>query len=570
MSQPYGNFALVLHAHLPYVIAHVKWPHGMDWLNEAVAETYIPLLNVLNRLVDEGISPKLTIGISPILTEQLADDSFKVKCVSYIQDKINDALYNQTEFNRFNRPQMIELSKFWEDYYTQIMIDFKEKYGADLVGAFKKLQDEGHIEIITCAATHGYLPLLSQDVSVQAQIKHGVANYTRHYECSPRGIWLPECAYRPGYEWTPPVGEKAAPRLRKGIEEFLSENQLEYFIADSHLVVGGKAPGVYIDRFEALRIWSQFEKEYQERPKETDKSPHEVYLVGGSYLESKKPVAVFTRHPAAGFKIWHGESGYPGDGWYLDFHKKHFPGGHRYWRETSAESDPANKYEYEPDKARESIPENAGQFKGLIKDRLRGYYETTGKPGILVAPFNAELFGHWWFEGSEWLYHVLKQVAQDPEVEMATCGSYLDQNPPARVISLPEGSWGEGGGHWIWLNERTKWSWKYIYEVEIEMQELVGELGQRNDKELRSILKQAARELLLLQSSDWQFLISTWSDRDYAEMRLVEHYQNFKRLAIMARRYSRDEWIDPGEWNFLGYCEERNRAFANVEPQWWA
>ncbi|MEW5766206.1 MAG: 1,4-alpha-glucan branching protein domain-containing protein [bacterium] len=570
MSQVYGNFAFVLHTHLPYVLAYGKWPYGTDWLNEAVAETYIPLLNLLNRLIEEGISPKLTISITPILTEQLADESFKVECVSYLQNKIDDALANQAEFNRFNRPHMLELAKFWQDYYTRIIIDFKERYGSDLVGAFKKLQDEGHIEIITCAATHGYLPLLSRDVSIQAQIKQGVATYSRHYDRPPRGIWLPECAHRPGYEWTPPVGEKRAAYSRKGIEEFLSESQLEYFIIDSHLLAGGKAMGVYIDRFEVLqRLWSRFEKEYQERLEDPEKSPYEVYLVGAS-LEGKKPVAVFTRDSATGLQVWRREHGYPGEGWYLDFHKKHFPGGHRYWRVTSAKCDLADKWEYKPDKAAERVPEDAGHFKDMIKNRLRTHYQAAGKPGILVSPFATELFGHWWFEGCDWLYHVLKGVAQDPEIELTTCGSYLDQNPPSRVVSLHEGSWGEGGSHRIWLNDWTEWTWKHIYKAEAEMQELAKEFGEREDREMRAILKQAARELLLLQSSDWQFLISTWAARDYAEIRLVEHYQNFKRLAVMARRYGRGEWMDPGEWNFLGYCEEKNRPFSDVEPKWWA
>jgi 1,4-alpha-glucan branching enzyme len=563
-----GGFTFVLHSHLPYVIAHGKWPHGMDWLNEASAETYVPLLNVLNELVREGYSPKLTIGISPVLCEQLADESFKREFSSYLEDKLVAAEHDIQEFEKHKRELMLRLARMWKDYYGKIKSDFESSYGRDIVGQFKKLQDGGHIEIITCAATHGYLPLLSQDTSVQAQVKQAVESYTRFFGKAPRGIWLPECAYRPRYKWAPPVetslGDK--PYLRKGIEEFLSESNIDYFIVDSALLKGGKAIGVYVNRFEALKtLWGQFEREYEPRAEDVDKTPREVYLVG---TEGKKPVAIFTRDPDTGLQVWSGEWGYPGDGNYLDFHKKRFPGGHRYWKITSAKSDLADKLEYYPDDAQKRVPENAAHFKALIKSLLSDYHKKTGRQGIVCAPYDSELFGHWWFEGTEFLKLVLKYVAEDPEIELTTCSRFLDQAKPTQVISIPEGSWGEGGYHYIWLNQWTEWTWKHIYEDEARMQKLVREFGETKDEKLNNILKQLARELFLLQASDWQFLISTWSARDYAELRLTEHHQNFVRLAEMAEKYGRGEWVDPGEWAFLGDTEGRDSLFKNVEYKW--
>ena len=564
-----GSFALVLHSHLPYVIAHGRWPHGMDWLNEAASETYIPLLNILYELLDEGYSPKLTIGISPVLIEQLADPSFKEELIIYLDQKVEAAQKNIEEFKRHSRKNLLNLAYMWRDHYQKIKKDFESKYQKDLIEAFKYLQEGGHIEIMTCAATHGYLPLLSQDTSVQAQIKLAVLNYKKFFGKNPKGMWLPECAYRPGYKWVPPVGSKENGYLRKGIEEFLSENGIDYFIIDNALLRGGKAIGVYIDRFEALKhLWGQFEKEYQPREEEIDKTPREVYLVSSG--QGKKPVAVFTRDPDTGLQVWSGDWGYPGDGNYLDFHKKHFPGGHRYWKVTSPKSDLADKMEYYPKDAQARIPENAGHFKELIKRLLRDYNKKTKKKGIVCAPYDCELFGHWWFEGPQFLKLVLKWVADDPEIELTTCSQFLNETKPTQVISIPEGSWGEGGYHYIWLNQWTEWSWKHIYLDEKRMQKLALDFGRKKDENLQKILKQAVRELLLLQASDWQFLISTWSARDYAELRISEHHQNFNRLCDMAERYGKKEMVDEGEWTFLGDCEAKNKIFEDIKLEWFA
>jgi len=571
-SQTIGSFTFVLHGHLPYVMAHGRWPHGMDWLNEAAAESYIPLLKVLTELTEAGRSPRLTLGLTPVLCEQLTNEDFKMEFGQYLSRKIQAAEEDRRTFEQWNRKGLARMAVRWSDHYRQIKEDFENRYAGDIVGAFRQLQDQGHLEIITCAATHGYLPLLGLDDNVRAQVRVGVKAYQSHFGRQPRGIWLPECAYRPAYKWSPPVETEAVPKNlpRQGLEEILAENDLEYFVVDSALLKGGQAIGVYIDRFEALRrLWRQFESQYRERPEDVEKTPQQVYLVGQP-VEGKRPVAVFTRDPRTGLQVWSGKHGYPGDGWYLDFHKKHYPGGHRYWRVTSSESDLAEKEEYDPDKATQRIPENAMHFVDLAKEILRTHHRETGQKGILCAPFDAELFGHWWFEGPQWLGHVLTRIDEDAELELTTCSRFLDEARPVEVVSLPEGSWGQGGYHYIWLNEWTEWTWKHIYEDEAKMAKLLGEFGKKADDKLKDILAQMARELLLLEASDWQFLISTWSARDYAELRLAEHHQSFQRLAAMAERYGRGEWVDPGEWNFLGECRRKDDLFPSLSLEWLA
>jgi 1,4-alpha-glucan branching enzyme len=214
------------------------------------------------------------------------------------------------------------------------------------------------------------------------------------------------------------------------------------------------------------------------------------------------------------------------------------------------------------------IPENAAHFAGLIIDILTQHKSDTGKDGILCAPFDAELFGHWWFEGVEFLGQVMRNIHNSDTVDLTTCSMFLDNNTPTKVISIPEGSWGEGGYHYIWLNEWTEWTWKHIYEDEARMSRLAREYSGSSDDKLIDILKQAARELMLEIASDWQFLISTWSARDYAELRLAEHHEAFNRLADMAERYGSGQTLDDSDWTYLGDIKHQDDIFPDIEIEW--
>jgi len=569
-----GRFAFVLHGHLPYVLSHGRWPHGTDWLSEATAETYLPIIRALNELAEEGYPPKLTMGLSPVLTEQLADESFHDEFRRYLGQKIEAAQHDSEEFYRYGQDNMLKNSRYWEEFYADTLTRFDELDG-NLIAAFKDLQDRGLLEIITCGATHGYYPLLSRDESLQVQTKMAVRCHQRHFGQAPRGIWLPECAYRPRYPWTPPVlaDEIGGERLRKGTDEFLSENGLDFFIVDSAMLRGGKSIGVYIDRFEALKLlWGRYEKGYRPREEEVDKTPREVYLVS-SAPEGKKPTAIYTRDPETGLLVWSGEHGYPGDGNYLDFHKKRFPGGHRYWAVTSSEADLGDKIEYHHESAAERIIENASHFAGKIGEIIKGYNKESGHEGVLVAPYDAELFGHWWFEGPRFLKAVLKHICDSPDVDLTFLSEDLDRRQPTQIVSIPEGSWGQGNHHYIWLNEHTEWTWKHIYAAEARMCELAHywkEHPDEHESELEDILKQAARELMLMSSSDWQFLISTFAARDYGELRLGEHNTDFVRMAKMAEFKITGKEISDGDRQFLADCKTRDNLFQDIDIEWFA
>ena len=567
-----GSFTFVLHSHLPYVLQHGKWPHGMDWLNEAASETYIPILNVLYELINEGYSPKLTIGITPVLTEQLADPFFKEEFRSFLQSKIDAAQKDQLYFKKTGEKQMIYLAQFWEKYYTDIKSDFENKYNQDLVGAFKKLSDLGYLDIITCGATHGYFPLLSQDISIQAQVKTAISTHEKHFGKKPDGIWLPECAYRPSYKWKPPIKIPILQEeyLRKSVEEFLSENNIKYFFVDTALTMGGKSLGVYIDRFEGLKLlWNQYKEQVHERPTEFDKSPYEVYLVESTGRPEKKPVAIFTRDPKTSLQVWSGEHGYPGDGLYLDFHKKHFMSGLRYWRVTGAKIDLAEKKEYNPEITDKQIELHAYHFTSLIYETLSKYHNDKGKEGIVVAPFDTELFGHWWFEGPRFLKQVIKNILNSNSIKLTNAKEAYEEIRPSLVISIPEGSWGEGGHHYIWLNKNTEWTWKHIYYDELRFIDSVRRYINLNNPQLHGILKQAARELLLIQASDWQFLISTISAKEYAETRLTLHHEQLNKLLDLADKFSAFGSLENEEWEYINEVNKKDCLFSTIDLNWW-
>jgi 1,4-alpha-glucan branching enzyme len=360
-------------------------------------------------------------------------------------------------------------------------------------------------------------------------------------------------------------------KLRKGIEEFLSEERFHYFFIDSHLLRGGKAIGMYADRFKGLKeLWKQFKKGYPwDEVTDFTGNPFRAYLINSSG-EDKGPIAIYTRDADTSLQVWSGEHGYPGDGWYLDFHKKHFPGGLRYWRVTSNQCDLADKELYEVDRIKERYEENATHFVELIRNRNKNLKHEDGNPPIVVSPYDTELFGHWWFEGLYWLDSVIRQIDKDPQIHMITCGDHYKAHQPTQVIRIPEGSWGEGGYHFIWLNEKTDWTWRHIYPSEERMKELASRNRENGDPATVEILKKAATQLLLMQSSDWQFLITTGGASDYAEARFLEHYDSFNMLCDFVEKTTSGECLDPTEIAYLEMCSQRDSVFPDLELAWFA
>jgi 1,4-alpha-glucan branching enzyme len=554
MSYP---FSLVLHTHLPMVVNHGRWPHGSDWLNEAAFECYLPLLETAHRLVADGISPRWTINLSPVLTEQLASPEFQKELAFYYENVRRACADSRAHFEQQGQPQIVGLTWFWEEFYER-MWELHRRIGGDIPGTFAELQRAGHVEIITCAATHGYLPLLSRDESVHLQLRTAVETHRRHFGQAPRGIWLPECAYRPRYEWTPPTGRDRERRVRPGLEELLAAHGLEYFVADSHLVAAGEPIFLYRD---FLPFRSAPGEATAPIPGAERRSPYEPYHVasrGGT-----GSAVAFIRDPRSTVQVWSREHGYPGEFSYLEFHKKHFPGGLRFWRITDASGDLGRKAVYDPKVAQEKVGLQASHFVGLVRETLE---EEAGGRGVVCAPYDAELFGHWWFEGPAWLEQVAREMAQQG-VQPMTLGEALQAVPAATTLALPEGSWGEGGDHRVWLNPDTEWTWDRLYSAESEWVEHLRR-GLDGSPDARRVMAQATRELLLLQASDWQFLITTGTARDYAERRVAEHYAEFKRLSEMATTLRAGAPLSVEAIDTLRRLEREDFVFPDLDPAW--
>ncbi len=556
---PVGRFLLCLHSHMPYVLSHGKSPHGTDWLMESAAECYLPLLHALNRLRNEGIRPRWTVNVQPILCEQLEDPSFKDEFEEYCQAKIDIALEDQRRFLLDDQLGMAGLAGMWQRIFSGALVQFKHQWARSIVGALRHFQEEGSIEIITSCATHGYLPLLATDESCRAQVRLGVQTYRRHFGRDPRGIWLPECAYRPAYDWKSPLGDDSSAWPRKGVEEYLAEEGVEYFFVDSHMIRGGAPLGTYHFQFPQLaEMFARSAKFFTPPPE--DRSEYDHYLLPNG-------TTCFARDPATTVKVWSGEHGYPGDPYYLEFHKQLYPGRLRYWRISEQKHDLGAKQAYDPWSAYERLSGHADDLAKTVKGALAAYRGRTGREGTVVAMYDTELFGHWWWEGGEFLYELGKRIASDGDLESVSGGDVIDRDPAKRTITLPEGSWGEGGYHYVWMNDGNFWTWEKLYPAERAMVSIANDFG---DGPAREIVKQAARELLLAEASDWQFLISTFSARDYAEIRFTDHIERFERLSKLAADVHAGAELTKADAAFLHDCQIKDAPFRELDLSLWA
>jgi len=509
-----GYLALVLHGHLPFV-RHPEHNQFLeeDWLYEAITETYIPLINVFEGLVHDGVDFRLTMSLTPTLISMLIDPLLQRRYLRHIGKLIK--LADQELERTKAKPEFHSLAVMYRRLFMNARTVFEDQYGCNLVQAFRKFQDLGKIEIITSAATHGFLPLMVNPKAVRAQIMVAVDFHRKYFGRPPAGIWLPECGY---YE---------------GLDEILKEAGIRYFFTDAHGL------------FHATP-----------RPKYGVYAP--IFCPSG--------VAAFGRDIESSRQVWSSIEGYPGDYQYRDFYRdvgfdldfdylKPFlhPDGMRtnlgikYYRITG-QSD--HKEPYIRREALDRAAEHAGNFlfnrekqvewlSSLFQDR---------KP-LIVAPYDAELFGHWWFEGPEWINFLIRKTVFDQDtVRLITPMEYLAENPECQVAAPSGSSWGQMGYAEVWLDRSNDWIYPHLHKAADRMIELA-QAYPRAEGLLRRALNQAARELLLAQSSDWAFIMKAGSHVEYAVGRTKEHVLRFTRLYQDIRGNCVDEaWLSDIEY----------------------
>jgi 1,4-alpha-glucan branching enzyme len=550
----YGACVFVLQGHVPYVRQTGRWLRGETWLHDALAETYLPLFSTLSDLAEHEVPARLTLSISPVLAEQMADPLVAQHFEAYLLERAERAAYDVVRFERTGDLHTTYLAQWYEDFYNRTLALFRGRFNRDLLGAARRLQNSGHLEIATSAATHAYLPLLARDSSVSAQLSTAVRTHRRAFESAPSAIWLPECGYRP--QTTAADGTP-----REGIETLLAERDLSVFFAETHAVIGGRPGGKAMN--DVVGPYASVPKRYQVPAPpalpSTDRTTFQPYHVGNS------EVSVLGRNSRSGLQVWSIAHGYPGDFDYREPGRRDGISGLPYWRVTGARIDLTAKDWYHPDWAEGKISIHADHFTRIVEDVLREYHERTGEYGVLATICDAALFGSYWFEGVRWLGEVLARLARSETVDSCTAGAYVDAYPPSQQIALPESSWGMGGQHFTWNNVDTSWMLPVVHAAEARMERLATQFLHAEGP-LHDVLAQAARELLLLQSSDWPSLVTTGYAAEYAGERFREHAERFDRLAVIAETGALTE----DNRRMVAELWERDKVFADVQYGDWA
>ncbi|MGI8669351.1 MAG: glycoside hydrolase family 57 protein [Aridibacter sp.] len=526
---PTGYFSLILHAHLPFV-RHPAYPEFLDedWFYEAVTEVYLPLIHIFERLHEAGAKPRLAMNISPPLCEMLADDLLQERYTAHLKNLISLA---HKEFERVKKEDIdfYYVVEFYVKTLKKSLDLWENKYNRNLINAFRELQNIGVLEIITCGATHGFLPLISTHEARKAQIQVAVQNYWKHFGRQPRGIWLPECAYE------------------EGVEDLLKSAGIEYFIGDSHAILYGDP-----------------------RPRFGVHAP----------VKCPNGVAVFARDLETSQQVWSAEVGYPGNPVYREFYRDvgwdlpldslkphlHKDGNRRhlglkYYAITGRKTPQNQKLAYRPKLARRQSAKDATDFINKRIKQAEKLYKTFGEhPPLVTSPYDAELYGHWWFEGPSFIDFLFRKFHYDQDVvEAVTPGDFLDANIPIQIQKPSASSWGENGYYKVWLNEATSWMYQYAHEAEKKMTALANHFGHPNTLEYRA-LNQCARELLLAQSSDWAFQIYQGTTVEYSSRRFRSHIHRFNLLAEGLDKYEVNEAL-------LTEIESRDTIFQEINYQ---
>ncbi|HET9492765.1 MAG TPA: 1,4-alpha-glucan branching protein domain-containing protein [Chloroflexia bacterium] len=582
---PDGGFTFVLHSHMPFYRGAGKWPHGEENLHEVMAETYVPLLEALTDLHEAGVRARVTLGITPVLAEQLADALITRDFEAYLEQEILSASEDVKRFEQGGDQHFLYLAHFYLDWYLHILEIFRTRFNRDIVGGFRRLQDAGVVEILTSAATHAYLPLMQRDSTLRAQLAIGKRSTERHFGRTPRAIWLPECAYRPAYYAMTPEGGQYT---RPGLETWLDEANLRLFFSESSAVEGSRVLGraeretrevaaaaepqlvgggsdIYGQAGQAIEQMGARQPGWvtEKRVVPFDGAGRTAVENGGTfeaYLVRDSDVAVLGRNRTIGEQVWAAAVGYPGDPVYREFHRKDPEHGFQYWRVTDNQADIAYKQPYEPYNAGKQVQMHADHFVSLVRENLAEHAKKHGEPGIIVAAYDTELFGHWWFEGVDWLKRVLTQLAETPGVELTTASDWLEAHPADKVIDLPESSWGHAGTHITWINPETTWMWAAVHAAESRMEGLVDRHPNAEGSALAA-LNQAARELVLLQASDWEFLYTTGQARQYAGDRFSEHVERFNDLSAALEGQADDDTLA----QLAARYAERDNLFPDID-----
>ncbi|TCI59033.1 1,4-alpha-glucan branching protein domain-containing protein [Exiguobacterium sp. SH3S1] len=482
-----GYFSLVLHAHLPYVRHEEKHRLEERWVYEAISETYIPILWQVDRLQRPL---HWTVSISPPVVEMLADPLVQDRYLGHLDEMLE---LISIELAEGRSEQEVETLHFYERRYQDLKNTFLH-WEKNLNHAFRTYREQGFIDMVTCTATHGFNPHLFTDQAARAEIRTGLNCFERHYGFRPTGIWLPECAYTPG------------------VDRILYEEGIRYTFVDEHALL------------------------------EADPTPDKGI---GAPVYSPHGVALFPRDQIISGKIWSSMIGYPGHPDYREFYRDlaydrdweyiqafMHPEGIRFdtglkMHRITGDSD--EKDFYVRGWAEHQIDNHATDFAETLAAHLEAHGGQTFPPFLVTAPFDAELFGHWWFEGPEFLGQVAERL-EAYGIETITPALFLERHfQDLQTVQVSMNTWGRKGYGDVWINERNEWMLRHLHTMETQLVKDVADY--RNTSPLADrALRQLIRHYVLSVSSDWAFILDGQTTAQYAAERFREHTRLFAEL----------------------------------------
>ncbi|MGI6433208.1 MAG: glycoside hydrolase family 57 protein [Sphaerochaetaceae bacterium] len=518
-----NSIGLILHAHMPY-IRHPEYPRFLeeDWLFEAIGETYLPLLRMLKKLRDDQVPFSITISLSPTLCTLLSDPIMQGRFTEYLQ--LHQELgEKEVERCRQEEPQCVPLAQMYLDAINLNLQEYFEIYHCNVLEGFKDLEASGHIEIITTAATHAYLPLyVDYPAAINAQIELAVQSHINHFKKRPKGFWLPECGYA------------------AGLEEYLHKEELSFFQLSAQALALANEP-----------------------------------VKRGNYAPVACPNGVhgFARDFHLTNLVWSNVEGYPADPAYREFYRDigydlplhyikpyiHSPEvrvftGFKYYAITGKG---VHKRFYDPAAAEQKVAEHADNFLYEVQRKGEQIAPLLDRDPFYTIAFDAELFGHWWYEGVTWLETVIRKAAQTESIVFETQLDYLQKYPQNQVLQPSASSWGEGGYAHVWANGSNVWMYRHAHKAIERIEELALRFPDQSSLKQR-FLNQAAREVLLAMSSDWPFIINSGISASYAEKRFKEHIGNLNVVYDnMCKNAVNTEW--------LVKAEKRNIVFGDID-----
>ncbi len=523
-----GEVALVLHTHLPYLREHGVWPVGEEWLFQAWGTSWLPVTRLLERLGDDGHRQVLTLGVTPMVAHQVADDRLARDLGTWLGGQMWRS--EEQRWHLYLDAEVTALGPFfWRRFADLLAYHEQVQRRGGLLAVWADLADRGVIELLGGPATHPYLPLQRDPTLIDAQLACGLDHHARWARRRPTGIWAPEMGYRPrgtvADATARPVavdahGTPTLPRLdreRPGLEEHYQAHGADHVLVDAPTLI---------------RAAGGTERDWTVRPAPPDPaagSPDEV--VHDGVLIGDSEVVAFARDLAVAYHVWSPTAGYPGNRWYRDSYAVGSYGVHPSWRVTDQDLHPSDKRPYEPDAAQRQVHRDAVHLQGVLHEVL------DPRPGgLVVAAYDTELFGHWWFEGVDWLEALLRHVHADPGLVTTTLAGRLERRPPTRRLDLPESSWGYAKGHASWVSDATRPMWRALVDAEDRARAALA--GGAGDARARA---QVARELALLAASDWPFMATRGRNPDYARERVDGHAARVHRLCDAIERDDLDD-----------------------------